>query len=61
MIIKKEAKMESTEKKIKKILRNTIEMIIDTVKRNNAYFDDEEKKHEYITNVSNNLTKEIFK
>lgn len=46
-----------TERNIKAVFEGTIQMVIDTVQNDIAYFNDKEAKHKYIQNVSNNLIK----
>lgn len=47
------------EEKLREIFKNTIRMVIDTVKNSDAYFDNEKNSHEYAENVSRNLIYEV--
>lgn len=47
------------EKQLREIFKNTIRMVIDTVKNSDAYFDNEENCHQYAENISNNLLYEV--
>jgi len=47
------------EERLKGLLKNTIQMIIDTVKNDNDYFDNKDNYLEYVENTVNALVEEV--